>query len=198
MLIYFYLGQGKAIQKTLLGQQAKCLNLPKVQGCFSSSLIKSNFNMSSSYAMSKSLLMMQTVRGKPTVNQLCKGQRKPRFRACKTPALNGGGQKKGIVTKVYTRSPKKPNSGVRKVCKVKVSTGFLVEAYIPGEGHNLQEYSVVAIRGGRKQDLPGCKYRVVRGRYDCQGVKGRKTARSKYGTKKNVAAAATGKAAGKK
>ena len=94
-------------------------------------------------------------------------------------------QKKGVCVKVFVRSPKKPNSALRKVAKIKLSNGPKIESYIPGEGHNLQEYSVVLMRGGRVPDLPGVKYHLVRGKYDLQGVKNRKTSRSRYGTKKN-------------
>jgi len=102
----------------------------------------------------------------------------------KTPALQNSPQKRGVCLRVYTKAPKKPNSAVRKLAKVRLSNGFEVIAYIPGEGHNLQEHSVVLLRGGRTKDLPGVKYKVIRGVYDTQGVKGRQQARSKYGTKK--------------
>jgi small subunit ribosomal protein S12 len=122
-----------------------------------------------------------------TINQLCSRyarQKKP-FKL-KTPALRKNPQCKGVCVKIFTRTPKKPNSALRKVVKLKLSNGRKVEAYIPGEGHNLQEYSVVLMRGGRVQDLPGVKYHLIRGKYDFQGVKSRKTARSLYGTKKSV------------
>jgi small subunit ribosomal protein S12 len=119
-----------------------------------------------------------------TINQLClKSTRKKKFYSIKTPALKGSPQKKGVCVKVYTRSPKKPNSAIRKVAKVRLSTGKRVDAYIPGEGHNLQEYSVVLLRGGRVPDLPGIKYKLIRGKLDFSGVKNRKTARSKYGVR---------------
>ncbi|GAA6010004.1 hypothetical protein JCM11491_005824 [Sporobolomyces phaffii] len=118
-----------------------------------------------------------------TLNQVTRGARKPIRRQNKTPALQGCYQKKGVCSKVYTVKPKKPNSAVRKVAKVKLSTGRAVIAYIPGEGHNLQEHSVVLIRGGRTQDLPGAKYKIVRGALDLGGVAGRAVSRSKYGTK---------------
>jgi len=102
----------------------------------------------------------------------------------KSPALKMSPQKKGVCLKVYTRTPKKPNSAIRKVAKIKLSTKKVVEAYIPGEGHNLRQYSVVLIRGGRVPDLPGVKYKCIRGKLDFQGVKNRKTARSRYGVKK--------------
>ena len=108
-----------------------------------------------------------------------------KIRRKKTPALLGNPQQKGICVKVYTRTPKKPNSALRKVTKLKLSNKQKVESYIPGEGHNLQEYSVVLMRGGRVPDLPGVKYHLIRGKYDFKGVKNRKQARSKYGTKKN-------------
>jgi small subunit ribosomal protein S12 len=121
----------------------------------------------------------------PTINQLCTkhARKKKRFKF-KTPALNKNPQRKGVCVKVFTRTPKKPNSALRKVVKLKLSNGRRVESYIPGEGHNLQDYSVVLMRGGRVPDLPGVKYHLIRGKYDFQGVKGRKTSRSRYGTKK--------------
>lgn len=122
----------------------------------------------------------------PTINQLLINKvRNKKIRRKKTPALLGNPQQKGICVKVYTRTPKKPNSALRKVTKLKLSNKQRVESYIPGEGHNLQEYSVVLMRGGRIPDLPGVKYHVIRGKYDFKGVKTRKQARSKYGTKKN-------------
>lgn len=133
-----------------------------------------------------------------TLNQVAKGARKNRKRPSKAPALQGNPFKKGVCIRVFTRAPKKPNSAVRKVCKLKLSNGLKVEAYIPGEGHNLQDYSVVLMRGGRVQDLPGCKYHLVRGKYDFAGVKGRKNARSRYGTKKPSASAAADAKADKK
>jgi small subunit ribosomal protein S12 len=119
-----------------------------------------------------------------TINQLClKDIRKKKIYRIKTPALESSPQRKGVCIKVYTRSPKKPNSAIRKVAKVRLSTGKRVDAYIPGEGHNLQEYSVVLIRGGRVPDLPGIKYKIIRGKLDLSGVKNRKNSRSKYGVK---------------
>jgi small subunit ribosomal protein S12 len=120
-----------------------------------------------------------------TINQLCKNnQRQKKFFKSKTPGLEKNPQQKGICIKIFTRTPKKPNSAIRKVARLKLSNKKKVEAYIPGEGHTLQQYSVALMRGGRVPDLPGCKYRLVRGKYDFQGVRSRKTARSKYGTKK--------------
>jgi small subunit ribosomal protein S12 len=103
----------------------------------------------------------------------------------KTPALKGNPQLKGVCVKVFTRTPKKPNSAIRKVSKIKLSNGLKVESYIPGEGHNLKVYSVVLMRGGRVKDLPGVKYHNIRGKYDFQGLKDRKKSRSRYGTKKS-------------
>lgn len=121
----------------------------------------------------------------PTINQLCTGfSRKKKSYKNKTPALNKNPQVKGVCVKVFVRTPKKPNSALRKVVKLKLSKGRRVEAYIPGEGHNLQEYSVVLMRGGRVPDLPGVKYKLIRGKYDFQSVKNRKKSRSIYGTKK--------------
>ena len=120
----------------------------------------------------------------PTVNQLVrKGRKSPKAKV-KTPALRGAPQKRGVCTRVYTTTPKKPNSALRKVARVKLTNQMEVGAYIPGEGHNLQEHSVVLIRGGRVKDLPGVRYHMVRGSLDTAGVKDRKQARSKYGAKK--------------
>jgi small subunit ribosomal protein S12 len=122
-----------------------------------------------------------------TRNQLCKSNgRLKKVYKNKVPGLEKNPQKRAVCVKVFTRTPKKPNSALRKVSKVKLSTGSRVEAYIPGEGHNLQQYSVVLVRGGRVPDLPGVKYHLVRGKFDFQGVKQRKTSRSLYGTKKEL------------
>ena len=119
-----------------------------------------------------------------TISQLIKYPRTKLKNKTKSPALKTCPQRKGICTRVYTTTPKKPNSALRKVARVKLSNGMEVTAYIPGEGHNLQEHSVVMIRGGRVKDLPGVRYHIVRGVLDTQGVEGRKQERSKYGTKK--------------
>ena len=120
----------------------------------------------------------------PTINQLVKrGRVKPKVRN-KVPALEASPQKRGVCTRVYTTTPKKPNSALRKVARVRLSNGFEVTSYIPGEGHNLQDYSVVLIQGGRVKDLPGVKYHIIRGKLDLQGLKKRVTSRSKYGAKK--------------
>ncbi|PRD18576.1 UNVERIFIED_CONTAM: rpsL [Trichonephila clavipes] len=122
-----------------------------------------------------------------TINQLTvRKSRQKKVKKTKTPALKGNPQLKGVCVKVYTRTPKKPNSALRKVAKVKLSTRQRVEVYIPGIGHNLQEYSVVLVRGGRVPDLPGVKYHLIRGKYDFKGVKDRKQSRSKYGVKKPI------------
>ncbi|MGX7589679.1 30S ribosomal protein S12 [Candidatus Vidania fulgoroideorum] len=122
-----------------------------------------------------------------TIAQLRKKKRTYKIIKRSSPALNANPFKKGVCTKVYTTTPKKPNSALRKVSKVKLSNGKEVICYIPGEGHSLQEHSVVLVRGGRVKDLPGVKYHLVRGTYDFEGIIGRKTSRSKYGTKlKNV------------
>tara|TARA_E500000331_G_C17237655_1_gene705557 strand:- start:1027 stop:1398 length:372 start_codon:yes stop_codon:yes gene_type:complete len=120
----------------------------------------------------------------PTINQLVKKPRIKEFEKSKSPALDSCPQKRGVCTRVYTTTPKKPNSALRKVAKVRLTNGFEVISYIGGEGHNLQEHSVVLIRGGRVKDLPGVRYHVVRGSLDLQGVKDRKQARSKYGAKR--------------
>ena len=122
----------------------------------------------------------------PTINQLCRKKRSIKKRRNKVPALEMSPQKKGVCTKVFLRTPKKPNSALRKLATLKLTNGRRIAAYIPGEGHNLQEYSTVLIRGGRVKDLPGIKYHLVRGKYDFSGLKARKTSRSKYGTKKNL------------
>lgn len=119
----------------------------------------------------------------PTYNQLCKNKRRKKKKLNRTPALQGCPQKKGICTKLVVRTPKKPNSALRKLVKLRLSNAKRVYAYIPGEGHNLQEYSTVLMRGGRVKDLPGVKYHLVRGKLDFLGLKERKTSRSKYGTK---------------
>ena len=124
----------------------------------------------------------------PTISQLLRKGRQPIQSKSKVPALNASPQKRGVCTRVYTTTPKKPNSALRKVCKVRLTNGFEVISYIGGEGHNLQEHSVVLIRGGRVKDLPGVRYHVVRGSLDTQGVKDRKQSRSKYGAKKPKAA----------
>jgi small subunit ribosomal protein S12 len=119
----------------------------------------------------------------PTVNQLVRQGRVAKRPKSKVPALAGSPQKRGVCTRVYTTTPKKPNSALRKVAKVRLTNGFEVIGYIGGEGHNLQEHSVVLIRGGRVKDLPGVRYHIVRGSLDTQGVKDRKQSRSKYGAK---------------
>ena len=120
----------------------------------------------------------------PTVNQLIRHGRTDKMDRNKVPALRGSPQKRGVCTRVYTTTPKKPNSALRKVAKVRLTNGFEVVSYIPGEGHNLQEHSVVMIRGGRVKDLPGVRYHILRGVLDTQGVKDRKQRRSKYGAKR--------------
>jgi len=120
----------------------------------------------------------------PTVNQLVRKGRKKVKRKKHTPALGRNPQKRGVCTRVYTTTPKKPNSALRKVAKVRLSNGIEVIAYIPGEGHNLQEHSIVLIEGGRVKDLPGVRYHIVRGTMDTAGVSDRKTSRSRYGTKR--------------
>ena len=119
-----------------------------------------------------------------TIQQLILTKRKKKNRKKKAPALKNNPQKKGVCLKVYTRTPKKPNSAIRKIAKVRLSNKINVIAYIPGEGHNLQEHSVVLVRGGRVKDLPGVRYHLIRGKYDFQGLTNRKKKRSKYGTKK--------------
>ncbi|MBN1620143.1 30S ribosomal protein S12 [candidate division WOR-3 bacterium] len=120
----------------------------------------------------------------PTINQLVRKGRKKIVKKTKAPALTKCPQKRGVCVRVYTTSPKKPNSALRKVARVRLSNGYEVTAYIPGEGHNLQEHSTVLIRGGRVKDLPGVRYHIVRGVLDSAGVEGRKQSRSLYGTKK--------------
>ena len=120
----------------------------------------------------------------PTINQLVRNGRKKITKKSNTPALKSCPQKRGVCTRVYTTTPKKPNSALRKVARVRLTNGIEVTSYIPGIGHNLQEHSVVMIRGGRVKDLPGVRYHIVRGTLDCAGVSDRKNARSKYGAKR--------------
>ena len=135
----------------------------------------------------------------PTTSQLVRKGRNPKTKKLATPGLKSGKgrkkkvaapQRRGVCTRVYTTTPKKPNSALRKVARVRLTNGFEVTAYIPGEGHNLQEHSIVLIRGGRVKDLPGVRYHIVRGTLDASGVNGRNQSRSKYGTKKPKAGAA--------
>ena len=120
----------------------------------------------------------------PTIQQLVQKGRKSKPTKAKTPALKGSPQRRGVCTRVYTHTPKKPNSALRKVARVRLTSGIEVTAYIPGEGHNLQEHSIVLVRGGRVKDLPGVRYKVVRGSLDASGVSARRQARSRYGAKK--------------
>jgi small subunit ribosomal protein S12 len=133
----------------------------------------------------------------PTIQQLIRNERQSIITKTKSPALKSCPQRRGVCTRVYTTTPKKPNSALRKVARVRLTSGFEVTAYIPGIGHNLQEHSVVMIRGGRVKDLPGVRYHIIRGTLDTSGVKDRKQGRSKYGAKRpkpgQAAAASTGK-----
>jgi small subunit ribosomal protein S12 len=122
----------------------------------------------------------------PTINQLIAQGREPQKTRNKVPALQGCPQKRGVCTRVYTTTPKKPNSALRKVCRVRLTNQMEVTAYIPGIGHNLQEHSIVLVRGGRVKDLPGVRYKIVRGALDASGVANRKQARSRYGAKKDA------------
>jgi small subunit ribosomal protein S12 len=124
----------------------------------------------------------------PTLNQLVRRGRKRQLSKTASPALKSAPQKRGVCTRVYTSTPKKPNSALRKVARVRLTNGIEVTCYIPGEGHNLQEHSIVLIRGGRVKDLPGVRYHVVRGTLDASGVDGRQQSRSKYGTKRKKGA----------
>jgi small subunit ribosomal protein S12 len=125
----------------------------------------------------------------PTINQLIADGRKDVTRKTKSPALKNCPQRRGVCTRVYTTTPKKPNSALRKIARVRLTSGYEVSSYIPGVGHNLQEHSLVLIRGGRVKDLPGVRYHIVRGTLDTTGVDGRKQSRSKYGAKNGKAAA---------
>ena len=120
----------------------------------------------------------------PTINQLIRNGRKKPLKKTKVPAMESCPQKRGVCTRVYTTTPKKPNSALRKVARIRLTNGYEVTSYIPGEGHNLQEHSVVMIRGGRVKDLPGVRYHIIRGNLDTQGVNDRKQRRSKYGAKR--------------
>jgi small subunit ribosomal protein S12 len=121
----------------------------------------------------------------PTIQQLVRKGRESKRSKDKTPALKGAPQRRGVCTRVFTHTPKKPNSALRKVARVRLTTGMEVTAYIPGEGHNLQEHSIVLVRGGRVKDLPGVRYKIIRGTLDTAGVRDRKQARSRYGVKKD-------------
>src|SRR4051794_19863456 len=121
----------------------------------------------------------------PTIQQLVRKGRQDKVGKTKTAALKGSPQRRGVCTRVYTTTPKKPNSALRKVARVRLSSDIEVTAYIPGEGHNLQEHSIVLVRGGRVKDLPGVRYKIIRGVQDAQAVQGRKQARSKYGAKRD-------------
>jgi small subunit ribosomal protein S12 len=123
--------------------------------------------------------------GLPTIAQLVRKGRETKSTKTKTPALKGAPQRRGVCTRVYTNTPKKPNSALRKVARVRLTSGMEITAYIPGVGHNLQEHSIVLVRGGRVKDLPGVRYKIVRGTLDASGVKDRKQARSRYGAKKD-------------
>ena len=128
---------------------------------------------------------VNTESGLATISQLIRKPRKRKASKSKVPALAGCPQKRGVCTRVYTTTPKKPNSAIRKVCRVRLMNGYEVNSYIGGEGHNLQEHSTVLIRGGRVKDLPGVRYHTIRGKLDTQGVEGRRQGRSKYGTKRD-------------
>ncbi|WP_428122658.1 30S ribosomal protein S12 [Candidatus Poriferisodalis sp.] len=120
----------------------------------------------------------------PTIQQLVRKGRKSKTTKVRTPALKGSPQRRGVCTRVYTHTPKKPNSALRKVARVRLTSGVEVTAYIPGEGHNLQEHSIVLVRGGRVKDLPGVRYKIIRGALDASGVNARRQARSRYGAKR--------------
>ncbi|CAG8476402.1 10510_t:CDS:2 [Paraglomus occultum] len=154
---------------------------------FTNPLLKSTFlSPCIKYPLSSSPLIVNNFKfaNYATLNQVIRKCRKTKRKPARSPAMEGNCQKKGVCNKVYTTKPKKPNSAVRKVARVKLSTGKVIIAYIPGEGHNLSEHSVVLVRGGRVKDLPGVRYHLVRGSMDFQGVPNRMTSRSKYGTKK--------------
>jgi small subunit ribosomal protein S12 len=136
--------------------------------------------------------------GMPTINQLVRRARRDVIKKEKAPALQANPFRRGVCTRVYTTTPKKPNSALRKVARVRLTNQIEVTAYIPGEGHNLQEHSIVLVRGGRVKDLPGVRYHIVRGTLDASGVNGRNQSRSKYGTKRPKAGAKAGAAGGKK
>ena len=131
-----------------------------------------------------SVLLRRKKADVPTINQLVRKGRSPKSSRVTTPALRGAPQKRGVCTRVYTTTPKKPNSALRKVARVRLTNGMEISSYIPGEGHNLQEHSVVLVRGGRVRDLPGVRYKVIRAALDAAGVADRRKGRSKYGAKK--------------
>lgn len=128
----------------------------------------------------------------PTIQQLVRSTRKKEKKPSKSPSLKSCPQRRGICTRVYTTTPKKPNSAIRKVARIKLTSGFEITGYIPGEGHSLQEHSIVLVRGGRVKDLPGVRYKIIRGALDCAGVKNRRQGRSKYGARKAIITKKTG------
>lgn len=136
------------------------------------------------YAVKKEVTNYELETEVPTIQQLVRKGRAEKSSKTNTPALKGSPQRRGVCTRVYTTTPKKPNSALRKVARVRLTSGMEVTAYIPGEGHNLQEHSIVLVRGGRVKDLPGVRYKIIRGALDTQGVKNRKQARSRYGAKR--------------
>ena len=134
--------------------------------------------------MSRDETPTERSQGMPTIQQLVRNGRQSRSKKNTTLALKGSPQRRGVCTRVYTTTPKKPNSALRKVCRVRLTSGIEITAYIPGEGHNLQEHSIVLVRGGRVKDLPGVRYKVIRGALDASPVRDRKQSRSRYGVKK--------------
>jgi small subunit ribosomal protein S12 len=163
------------------------------------SVCRATFSFATAEALGPSLSFFVSQgfpnRRMPTINQLVRKGRETLEKKSKSPAMRNNPQKRGVCTRVYTTTPKKPNSALRKVARVRLTNGFEVTAYIPGEGHNLQEHSIVLIRGGRVKDLPGVRYHIIRGTLDASGVNDRRQGRSKYGAKRPKAGAAAGKGA---
>ena len=164
------------------------MSIPKLpmssQGCHWTPVEFSSY-WNNSYSYCRLIFKLEFYLFMATTQQLVRKGRQMPVDKTKSPALKKCPQRRGVCVRVYTTTPKKPNSALRKVCRVRLTTGYEVTAYIQGEGHNLQEHSVVLVRGGRVKDLPGVRYKVVRGALDTSGVKGRKQSRSKYGEKRN-------------
>lgn len=179
-------GAGLKQMENTLHQEASIAPLEKAVFQMSGKLVCGNLTFRPKMVKNPLLHCVQNFKENrmPTINQLIHHERQPVIKRKKTPALQGCPQKRGVCTRVYTTTPKKPNSALRKVARVRLTNGIEVTAYIPGEGHNLQEHSVVLIRGGRVKDLPGVRYHIIRGTLDASGVADRRKSRSKYGTKR--------------
>ena len=180
------------------GEKVKCPHLPKIAEKNVASCVKFYYFHRSVSPKRKTVVIPRFLTQMPTINQLVrKGRNKVKYKS-KSPALENSPFRRGVCIQVMTRTPKKPNSAMRKVAKVRLTNGYEVIAYIPDEGHNLQEHSIVLVRGGRVKDLPGVRYHIVRGTLDAAGVEKRRVSRSKYGVKRPKAAKAAAGAEAKK